>query len=803
MKNTTDKMQKLNGAVKTLCAVMICQSFTVYAQDAESLIEIIQINARKKTESIQESPLAVSAFTGEGLKNRALGDISQIDEYVPNMTFDSTAPISGSSNAASVFIRGIGQTDFVLTSDPGVGVYLDGVYIARSTGSVFDSMDIERVEIVRGPQGTLFGKNTIGGAISVTTAKPDEEFSGSAEMTLGNFNHQKLRGYVNIPITDDLFTRVSVSKNKKDGYAKRLLTGESLGGVDKTAARFAARWYANESLTFDLSADYSSAEDESPASSLINFNPEDVGGASTTFAGLSYNNLIGGNPLAGSTIPELAAFALLPGLPIDTVRYNSNFITGDLRTSNATGPTGSQYDIFGTSLTAEWEVSDTVTFKSISAYRELETEFGRDADGSQLNLVHTFNNMEHEQFSQEFQLSGSSLNGKLDWVTGLYYMDETGTDMVTVSFAQETFDIFAAAGIGCDLSGIGGPNLIEAGICPNIFRVDSIDEGIKVENESQAIFIEADYALTDSLDLTVGIRRSEDVKGLDIGGYLIGGVQAIANPIQERTFSNTSGRFILNYQWGKDTITYLSYSQGYKSGGYNPRYGLPLDEPTSFEPEEVDNWETGLKTTFWDGRARFNTALFLADYSDIQVVVFDNGIPRTINAAKGQINGLEIELSLVPIDDFKINVSYGYLDARYTDLDPAVTGSFGAQIVNPLQTDFLFVNTPENSLSLGLEYQTEVSNTGELTVRTDISYKDKVANDAINTPELIQNSLTVLNLTARYAPHEGNWVVAIYAKNLTDKEYITSGVADKPGFGLVEANVASPRTLGATFTYNF
>jgi iron complex outermembrane receptor protein len=165
--------------------VFACFPICINAQETEekeeSLIEVIQVNARKKVESIQDTPLAVSAFTGEGLRDRALGDISQIDQIVPNMTFDSTAPISGSSNAASVFIRGIGQSDFALTADPGVGIYLDGVYIARSTGSVFDSMDIERIEVVRGPQGTLFGKNTIGGAISVTTTKPDEIFRGGIE----------------------------------------------------------------------------------------------------------------------------------------------------------------------------------------------------------------------------------------------------------------------------------------------------------------------------------------------------------------------------------------------------------------------------------------------------------------------------------------------------------------------------------------------------------------------------------------------------------------------------------------------
>jgi len=802
-KKITFKRNFIAFSVALACVPINAGAQVIQDPSQESLIEVIEVNARKKVESIQETPLAISAFTGEGLRNRSLGDISQIDQIVPNMTFDSTAPISGSSNAASVFIRGVGQTDFVLTADPGVGVYLDGVYIARSTGSVFDSMDIERIEVIRGPQGTLFGKNTIGGAISVTTAKPDEIFRGGIEATVGNFNHTKLRGFINLPVSENLFTRLSVSSNKKDGYAERILTGQSLGGEDKQAARFTARWYAADSLTFDFAADYSKADEESPASSLVNFTPSDIGAANTTFAGLAYNNLIGGNPLAGSQNPALAAFALLPGLPADTVPYDSRFLTNDLTKSNATGPTGSEYEIFGSSLTAQWDVLEDMTIKSITGYREFDTSFARDADGSPLNLVHTTNTMSHQQFSQEFQFSGNGFADKLDWIAGLYYMDESGNDAVSVSFAQEAFDIYAANTIGCDLSGIGGPDLVSAGICPNIFRVDADGEGTAIDNESTAIFVEVDYALSKKLDLTLGVRSSEDTKAIDLTAYRIGGAPSIANPIQKEKFANTSGRFIFSYTMDNDILTYLSYSQGYKSGGFNPRYGLPLDSPTSFEPEEVGSWEAGVKSDFWGGRGRANASIFSADYDDIQVVVFDGGIPRTINAAQGKIDGLEIELILLPIDKLSINIDYGYLNAKYTKLDSAVIGSFGNPIVNPIQDEYLFVNTPANSLSVGVQYDFELANQATLRLRTDLNYKDKVANDAINTPELIQKALTLVNATASYTPNNADWRVSLYIRNLTDQEYITSGVADKPGFGLVEANVARPREFGAVFNYNF
>jgi iron complex outermembrane receptor protein len=230
---------------------------------------------------------------------------------------------------------------------------------------------------------------------------------------------------------------------------------------------------------------------------------------------------------------------------------------------------------------------------------------------------------------------------------------------------------------------------------------------------------------------------------------------------------------------------------------------LPLEFPTSFEPEEVGSWEAGVKSDFWGGRARVNAAVFSADYDDIQVVVFDGGIPRTINAAKGKIDGLEIEVVVVPIDNLSINIDYGYLNARYTRLDSAVIGSFGNPIVNPIQEDDLFINTPKNSLSAGVQYEVELSNQATLRLRTDVNYKDKVANDAINTPELIQKALTLVNLTASYSPNNADWGISLYIRNATDQEYITSGVADKPGFGLVEVNVARPREFGAVFNYTF
>lgn len=761
------------------------------------VLEEITVTARRREETLQDTPISVSAFSSQDLKLRNVQDIGQIDEFTPNLTFDTTAPISGSTIASSVFIRGVGQTDFVFTTDPGVGIYLDGIYIARSVGGVLDLLDIERVEVLRGPQGTLFGRNTIGGAINVTTKKPNDEFSGEVEAIYGQFDRTDILATVNVPLTDNLYSRFSGSFRRQDGYAEQILTGEDLGDNDEWTFRGAVRWEPTETITVDISGDVTRGDEQSPASSTVSGSrTASIGAPNTLFAGLLYNNLIGAQENGG--VPGTIS---VPPLPADTPVYDESFLTDSEFTTQGTGPNGSEFDIFGISGTIEWDAGP-VTVKSITGYRELDTTFGRDPDGSPLTLVHTENVLEHEQFSEEFQLLGSNFDDRLNWLFGVYYLTEEGTDLTTVPFAQETFDILGQIGGACTLFP-GTPTETALPFCPNIFRVDSTGEGTKIDNRSIAVFGEATFDVTERLAITAGIRYTSDRKRVDATGLLIGGAPALADPVAEETFEDVNPRVIVDYQITDTVFGYASFSQGFKSGGFNQRYGAPLPAPTSFEPEEVTSYEVGLKGDFLGDRLRANLSYFHSEYTDIQVVVFDNGIPRTINAAEAAIDGVELESTLLFARNWLAQFSYGYLDARYTELDDAIIGSFGTPIVNPLTTDFKFVNSPEHSLSAALQYERDVLTYGTFLARLDYSYRSEYANDAINTPELIQDGVSLINARVAFTGADDEWTLALFGTNLTDETYITSGVADEPGFGLVERNPAFPRQWGVSLSYRF
>lgn len=755
-------------------------------------LEDLIVTAKRYEDKQQTTPISMSVWSADDITARGATDISSIDQFTPNLTFDSTAPISGSSNAASVFIRGVGQTDFLFTSDPGVGIYVDGVYVARSLGSVLDLLDVERIEVLRGPQGTVFGKNTIGGAINVITKKPDSVLAGKGEFTYGSFDRKDFRGSINIPLAGNLNSRFAFSSKNKDGYAERLLTDEELGGENEITGRAVLRWQPGDVLDVNLNFDISHADEDSPPETIISNNPAEVGALSTIFAGGAYNSLIGGGP---SSIPA-TPFNLLPGLPATTTPYDARFLTNDLFSTNGTGPTGSEFTVYGVNLT--WDLGlKNFSVKSISAFRHLDTRFGRDPDGSPLTIVHTENEMQHEQWSQEIQVYGDSFNNRLHWLSGFYYLSEEGIDKATVPFVDETFQVYRQLGISCAL---GNP-------CPNIFGV-FMPEAL-IDNESIAAYFEATYDVTKEFSLTGGLRWTQETRALDATVFpfaFIGVAAAEFVPnAAEATFTNISPRISIDYQWNDNLMTYLSYSEGFKSGGFNQRYGqaIPGGSPTSFDPEEVQSVEMGVKTELFNHRLRINAAAFYSEYDSIQVVVFDSGIPRTINAAAGEIKGLELEATFIPAASWMLQAGYGYLDAEYTELDTQAVGSFGTMITNPLSLDAAFVNTPEHSLSLGIEYYQTLRDFGALTWRVDVSYKSEWANDAVNTQELIQDGIILLNPRLTFTPVNGSWEIIAFASNLTDEEYIFSGAADKQNFGTAVANVAPPREAGLSIRYKF
>lgn len=765
----------------------------------------IIVTARRRTETIESVPIAVTAFTAPEIASRSAANVADLANLVPNTVFNTTASLSGSADSASIFIRGIGQTDFVFSTDPGVAVYLDGVYIARATGSVLDLTDVERVEVLRGPQGTLFGRNTIGGAVSVITRQPElgETASGAIDAVLGTHGRREISGMANLPLSSKTAVRLVGSYRREGSYGQRFIDGKGLGGLSGVQIRGRLRWEPSERLRIDVSTDYADRNDESPVAFLSPIGPSTALGApSTLFTGILYNNLI--NDSAGIAPCERPDFQIpfcgfpglmqIPALPASTPHFDSRWLTGSPFTSFATGPTGSRFNGFGVTGTIEWD--GFVKVRLISAWRHFDAEFGRDPDGTPLVMIETQNLLEHRQFSHELQLSHS--DGPLTWTTGVHWFDETGTDRLTAPFVDETFRALRKLGLGCTLlpGATGGPSPVFLPDCPNIFRIDYAGEGTRVENRSVSAFAEGTFALNKWLSITGGLRWTHDRKRIDISGFLVGGLPVSPNPIAERAFSRLTPRIIVQVQPRPDLMIYSSFSTGFKSGGFNQRYGAPIAAPTSFAPEQVNTFEFGLRKRLLGDKGRVSLTGFWSNYSNIQAVVFDGGIPRTVNAAEGRSRGIELEGVFVPVRGLALTAGYGFLDAHFTRLDQAIIGSFGLPIVNPLRTSYNFVNSPRHSLTFSAEYRYDLGRRGAIMMRGDLSHRSSVANDAVNTPELIQGPTTLINAKLTYSPQGEHWSVSLFGTNLLNEINIVSGAADQAGFGAAEVNVSRPRRFG-------
>ena len=756
------------GATALAAAGMTLLSGTVVLAQDTALEEIV-VTAQKREESLQDTPVAVSAFTARDIQDKGIEDISEVASYTPNLVFDTTSPISGLSSGAVVFIRGIGNTDFSLTTDPGVGTYVDGVYMSRSAGGVLDVLDVERIEVLRGPQGTLFGRNTMGGAISITSRKPADEFQGSAELTAGNFSRLDFRAAIDAPLSETFRTTFALSEKNRDGFVDRVLVGDQLGDENKFAFRGSAVFEPNDKWGFQLSYDYTKIDEQSAGSVLLGFTP----GAGT----LGY---------------ALATYGDIPTGLADLSQYITQ---GADDISNATGETGTNLEIHGVSLTGTWRAA-TFDVKYTTAWRKTDGGFYRDPDNSPHAITETLNpDYDHRQTSHELQVTGTGFEERLKYVAGLYYFEEDGVDNVFVPVFLPTPDL-----------AVGFPA--------------AITNRAAVDNNSTAAYFQATWDLTGIISLTGGVRQTKDDKvyiytqyiGADIYGNPLPFFPGAVNedgvftpglaPIVGNgsgaagdSFSETTLRFSVDAALADNTLLYYSFSQGFKSGGFVLRYVEYVNDVRTFQPELVDAHEIGFKWQGLEDRVRLNAAAFYSDYEDVQVTFFDTlGGPVTANAGTVEIKGFEVELAALVADGFRLDAGYGYADASYTKINPI------AGLSLTLDESATLVNTPENTFNLGMEYTLPLGQ-NELAGRLDFSYTDDVFNDSQNSPFLFQEAYDTWNASIRYSVGDSTDIVA-FVENLTDERFIESGDSNF-GLGFHEANFNRPREFGVTFRYRF
>jgi iron complex outermembrane receptor protein len=731
---------------------------------AKGQIETIQITSRKVAENIQDVPIAVSAFTSEGLDARGITDISGIGNFTPGLEIDAAAPISGSSAAINAFIRGIGTTDFLLTTDPGVGLYIDDVYVGRSVGGLVDMLDIERVEILKGPQGTLFGRNTIGGAISIVSKDPGDTLAGSISLTGGSDNRFDVRGKIEVPLSDTWFSSFTFSSKTQDGYVERLappagvtlievpqIIGAFDGGGDSLYSDGAPLgeknlqsgrlklFYDGDDFQARIAIDASRARETAPAQTLLGFTSNIGTGATLADA---HNKL-----------------AVSAGRPV----YDERFITGNPDTTYSGARGNSDYDLFGVSTTLQWSLG-SIDVKSITAYRTIEADFSRDGDASPLIIDQTRNQYEHNQFSQELQFTGLAFDDKFKWLSGVYYFKEDGEDRVQVPLGLEVDLAFGGA----------------TGSVINLY----LDEINDVDNSSIAIFSQGTYDITDKLSATVGARYTKDKKAYRPTHVTLG-----VNPLNllvaedSAEFTNLSPRFSVDYRWSEEFFTYASYSQGFKSGGFTGRTVDPQLGVRSFEPEEAETIEIGTKIDF--SNARVNAALFSTDYTNLQITNQEGVTPITVNAGKSKIQGFEIELTAVVGDDLYLNAGYSYIDADIIEItDPDAT----------ITADHEFANIPKNAFNVSGDYFIYLLDGSEIKLHADYVWKDDHFNDAENEPLLFQKSFGIIGLSATYTSENEDWSVISGIKNATDERFIYTGFS-QPGVGYVEGGYNRGRNI--------
>lgn len=749
-----------------LCLSLMFLNSMAFAQQIEEIV----VTAQKREENLQDTPIAITAFSGQNLEARMISDISKLADFTPNVIFDTTAPISGVSSGAVVFIRGIGQLDFSLTTDPGVGTYIDGVYSSRSVGGVLDVSEIERIEILRGSQGTLFGRNTIGGAISITTRRPAEEFGGAIEATLGEFDRVDVKASVDLPVTDQFLTKFAFSSKNRDGFVERISVGDELGDEERHSARASFLFLPSDSIDIYATIDYAKINEQSAASVLVGItefpgDPAQGLAPSSTFV---YNRLF---------------VAQNPG----AVPYDGRFLLGgENDQSLATGPTGTKLESFGATLTFTWSLP-WFEFKSISSYRDTDGEFYRDPDNAPFAITETSNpNYHHEQFSQELQITGNLFDERLRYVAGAYFFEEEGTDDVFVP-------IFGAV-----------PAPVPGGLLALPLFINNF---AAVDNSSRAFFAQGTFDLSDKLALTFGLRHTKDEKGFEFNQFIsvdpagaipvLPLIGATGSGSASDEFSELNIRVGVDYALNDDTLLYFSYTDGFKSGGFNTRYVVPRAEPLAFNPETLESFEIGVKWQGWDDRIRLNVAGFISEYSDVQIQLFETGGgPLTQNAGVADIIGLELELTLAPTENLLFNAGFGYIDADYDELNLPTTN-----IAQGITLDTKLPNTPKTTLNISGEYSLPVA-WGELVVRGDYRYTDDLFNDAQNSTFLFQKAYHTFNASLTFSTNDDAWDIVLFGTNLTDERFITSGDSNF-GLGFHEANYNRPRELGVSLRYRF
>lgn len=715
LKNGTESIALLLGmgvASTTLAASETNSSST-------TLNEVV-VTAQKREQNLQQTPISITAVDKQALQDQGVHDISDISTSTPNVEI---APSPGGSTGATVAIRGASMINPAITWEPAVGIYVDGVFVAKNMGGLFDVADLDRIEVLRGPQGTLYGKNTTGGAINLVTRKPADKTGATARLTSGNFGYKEIAANADSgKIGENARFSVAVNKRERDGFYDNLSAAPGAASefkqLDSTAARLAGLFTLSKKLDLEYTFDISD-KDNTPAFGQYEF--------PATFSPVTLPD------------PQRAKQGDLDGAKYEKSRSS------------------------GHAVTINYEASQALKIKSISAYRELSFDDANDYDGTGALGFNTERHIDQDQTSQEFQFLGQA--GRVNYVTGLYYFNDHA----------DTTNPFT----------IPTPAPLEI---PHHYGVDST---------SYAAFGQADVQLNQAWTVTAGARYTTEHKEAFLQAPFAG-----IDVAPEKSWNNFSPMAALSYAVTSNINTYAKISRGWKAGGFNAEAGTTADAVKPYDEETLTAYETGVKSRWLNDRIQVNLAVFQNNVDDLQVSAWDTSInaSRVSNAGNARVTGTELETLFAMTEGLKGFVNYGYLDTEYLDFIDPVSGT-------QLRDSAKFAYSPRNKFAAGFDYMHDL-NMAVLRARVDYAFTDTqyFYYDAYSAAVTASKSYALLNARIALSDIEvgkkgQSMELGLWGKNLTDAEYRLNGIPTSTG-GAVNY-YGDPRTVGIDAIYNF
>ncbi|TQV78170.1 TonB-dependent receptor [Exilibacterium tricleocarpae] len=735
---------KKNGLCMALLSVM---TQGAYSDGEELALEEVVVTAERRSENIQDIPASVSAITGDAAERLGIKDVNDLQNFIPGLTIKSQSKGNTAFN-----IRGVGETNDDISVESGVGVFIDDIYLPRMAASGGALFDLERIEVLRGPQGTLYGRNTAGGSINFITKKPSDYFEGKVSAELGDRNIHNVKAYISGPLVDDkLSGKFSFVSEDADGYMKNVKSGQKGNGEHVRAGRVGLRYSVNKAIEISFTAD---AEVQDGDPTMMNVGPE--GGYMT------------------QTHELLAMFGVLDGSGEPATRFYESNIDNDGK---------EQVENWGLMLRAD-VIHDDFDAAYIFGYRGSELDLDADRDQAPISLFNESHQEDSEWGSFEVRFSstpegGLSLGGKLEWTAGLYYFIEDGARDVR----------FYGDDVAALLTG-GAVDMRH-----------SLGWDQEIETEAYAAFGQVTVSLTDAARVTSGLRWTEEEKTLGLSNSLAFFEPGDTPVIEElydiqatERWDDVTLKFGFEYDLNDETLLFAQYSEGFKSGGFNGTSASAALARTAFEPEDVANTEVGIKTTL-ASRLQLNFSIFDMDYENLQTtIVTSGGAPMVFNAT-ADIRGAELEIVALLIKNLTLGVSAGYIDSEYTEFES-----------NPDNEGRRVNGVPEWKYSVSADYVMPVSG-GRFGVHADYSWEGETSSvPGAQGLKPIANleDWDVANISVNYQPDSGRWEIEAWVRNVADSKYWLSNGSSRgdssPENSLVRY-AAAPRTSGLTFTY--